>query len=130
MPTPPPLLTYEQVADRIEAALGTRPAISTLRTASSGKAGIVAEMPKPYYPRHGPRSPLFAEPDIAKWLENHPWQRRDRLVAAIEAATDSTLPTAVRSARADGVSWRRITAAVTKATGAPVSQPTAIKRYS
>src|SRR5690625_1305391 len=102
MSEPPPLLTYEQAADRIEATLGIRPAISTLRTASSGKAGIVAEMPKPYYPRHGPRSPLFAEPDVVKWLETHPWQRRDRLVEAIEKATSPELPAAVRAARVDG----------------------------
>lgn len=99
-------LTYAQVADRIEAALGERPALSAL----------TAGMPSPTPGDPGSPS-LFEAAAIDSWLANHPRHAWPRLLEDLAAAAPEQRSAAVAAARAAGISWQRIVDAINAADG-------------
>lgn len=125
----PALLTYTQVADKIAAALGTRPSISTLRTAHSGRGGIVDGLPAPIHPRHGNRSPLFSEDDIDTWLANHPRRARERQIQHLSKQPPEARFDAVAHARAAGLSWADVAQAISRADERPMTRQAVQQRY-
>lgn len=116
--------TYDQVANRIADELGIRPTASTLRAGSSatghgratGRARITVGMPSPR-PHLVSRRAVFDAAAIEAWLADHPHRALNRAVAALEQAPAGGLDAAVASARAAGLSWAQVAAALTTATG-------------
>lgn len=125
----PQLLTYQQLADKIESALGARPAISTLRTAGTRTTGILAGLPRPLYPAQGRLSPLFSAAQVDEWLANHQIRRQQAAVAELIAASPSQRAAAVAAARSERVSWVRIADAISQADGRRISYQAVAKRY-
>ncbi|MCO7221542.1 hypothetical protein [Klenkia sp. PcliD-1-E] len=120
----PDSYTYDQVADRIADELGIRPTTSTLRAGFSatgdgrttGRVRITAGMPAPR-PLLVNRRVVFDAAAIEAWLANHPHRALNRAVAALEQAPAGRLDAAVASARAAGLSWAQVAAALTTSTG-------------
>lgn len=120
----PDSYTYNQVADRIAEVLGVRPSASTLRAGSSatgegrltGRVRVTAGMPAP---RRGlvDRRAVFDAAAIEGWLANHPHRAQRRAVVALEQAPTFDLDIAVAGARAAGLSWAQVAAALTITTG-------------
>lgn len=116
-------LTYAQVADRIEAALGERPALSALRAGATRQragtsrgAALTAGMPSPTPGDPGSPS-LFEAAAIDSWLANHPRRSWPRLLEELAAAAPEQRSAAVAAARAAGISWQRIVDAINAADG-------------
>lgn len=113
-----PTYRYPDVAARIEAVLGVRPSLTTLRAAAAeqtrtglrpGHERITAGLPRPLPTPPGVAAE-FDQAAIEEWLADHPRLRRARAAAAAAAAIAAgDVETAVvAQARAAGVSWARI----------------------
>lgn len=112
---------YPQLAERIEAVLGVRPALSTLRTATARATRaqdypprITAGMPAPLQPRTSPAR--FRAEDIESWLQTHPWRLQKQalmeLTAAAATLDEAAATQAVAAARVAGASWSAVTEAL------------------
>jgi hypothetical protein len=129
--------TYAALADRVEAVLGTRPALSTLRTAATRAAlgwdyppRVTAGMPSPL-PSTPPAPTRFDASQIEIWLASHPWKRQHQAleqITEIAAGPQAPLRAAVAAARASGASWTAITDAL-NAGGWPHSRAWAYKTF-
>ena len=122
-PPEPQTYTYAQLAERIEAALGVRPAASTLRAAAAearrtpanqSRPRLTMGMPSPQ-PDGAPGMAVeFSAAEVDRWLAEHPWRgwaaaRADLVEAAATASTSEHVAQAVGQARRSGMSWRQIT---------------------
>jgi len=134
--------TYPQVVDRIEEELGVRPSLSSLRAAAAegnrrGRRGgiprLTMGMPAPE-PRPSATAVVhFSRTAIDSWLRSHPRRRYEAAVQAVTAAAagpQRRLETAVRRARAVGVSWTDITSALTAGSATPASRAWTHRRFS
>ena len=128
-------LTYPQVADRIEAALGVRPALSTLRAAAAvssrgtTRTRLTAGMPGPVG-RQGDSGPaLFELTAIDRWLARHPRRQLRRLQERLIAAPLARRPQAVARALHAGLSWQEIADALGEADGTTYSRQRVHFRY-
>lgn len=116
-----PTYSYPDLADRIAEVLGTRPALSTLRSASAREQRpldypprLTAGMPRPI-PSTPPAPARFRIREVEQWLATHPWVRQRAAlddVTAAAAGTEEQLQAAVAQARAAGASWTALTAAL------------------
>lgn len=128
-------LTYVEVADRIEVALGVRPSSSTLRAAAAyGRRGTVrtrvtAGMPAPVGITRPGSPALFSASAIDRWLAHHPWHRIRTLQERIVAATPSHRTRVVQRARAAGLSWQEIADAINEADGTSHARQWAQQRF-
>lgn len=132
------LLTYDQVAARIERVLGVRPAVSTLRKEHStnartshrnlSKARIATGLPAPIAESPGMPS-LFSAQAIDKWLADHPQTAAKSIRRALMASTSRTRARAIERAREAGMSWEMIAEALTEADGSPITRQALYKRY-
>lgn len=128
-------LTYAQVADRIEAVLGERRALSALRagatrerTATGLRNRITAGMPAPTPGAPGSPS-LFDEDEIEAWLAQHPRREWVALREQLVAASPADRPAVVSRARAAGMSWRAIADIVNAADGTTWTRQWAQQKY-
>lgn len=110
---------YAEIAERIAAALGERPSLSTLRAASAqtrrtstpkARPRLTLGMPQPL--PHARTAPAqFDAAEVDRWLANHPLRG---WLAAVEQlrqdlqTTGETEGTIARALQA-GLSWRQIT---------------------
>lgn len=129
-------LTYAQVADRIEAALGERPALTTLRDAVSRSdslpaplSRITAGMPVPTPGDPGSPS-LFKASEVDAWLAGHPRREWPELLAAIAQTDHSSRGSAVINARAAGISWQAIADTINATDGTNFTRQWAQQKYS
>jgi alkylhydroperoxidase/carboxymuconolactone decarboxylase family protein YurZ len=118
---PPRIYGYLEIAEQLEAHLGVRPALSTLRAAAT-RAGsaldypprVTAGMPPPLTPRTLPAR--FDADAIDRWIRRHPWRAQQQRLTALTAAAATNQPQqlegAVAAARDAGVSWTAITTAL------------------
>jgi hypothetical protein len=140
------LLSYQALADLIERSLGERPSLVTLRAAvsraRSGKvtdaratntgrlpSSLTAGLPAPVTGPGG-RVAGFDPDQIQEWLQEHPRRRQGALTDEI----GSTKPGAerdevIRRARAAGMSWEAIAAAVGAADGRTYTKQWAQQTY-
>lgn len=131
---------YRELADRIEVALGHRPALATLRAASSTtrrtpgvrpRPRITVGMPAPLPAEHRTTPARFRVDDVDAWLHDHPLRAANRHTAEfrerIAAGVDEGQ--AVALARADGLTWRQITAELISLDGKPRSVAGVHKRH-
>lgn len=135
MSTPAPQwYSYEDLQRRIREVLGAEVATSTLRAAPTrrGQArtriteGLPAPLPE-IRARFGPVR--FAVDAVEAWLSAHPLRRQQDALNGVQAAPPVDRRAAVDRARAVGVSWARIAAAISAAEGRPYSAQAAHKRY-
>ena len=136
---------YTELADRIEAVLGQRPSLSTLRAArttsdrgqveSRMKPRLTAGMPLPM-PSDSPTAPArFLARDVEKWLTKHPILRWVHAadVARERLAAGESEEAVVAAALRDGLSWSLITELINEradATGGPTWAKSGIhKKY-
>lgn len=129
-------LSYSQVADRIEAALGVRPAPSTLRAAAADNSRggtrirVTAGMPAPVPPHPGGNDPpRFDATAIDRWLADHPRLKRSRSRQRLVAAPAGRREQAVARAVREGLSWQVIAGALGEADGASYSRQGVHARY-
>ncbi len=134
--------TYPQVADRIEEELGVRPSLSLLRAAAAeqqrrGRRGgvprLTMDMPAPEPRSSATAAVHFSQTAINTWLRRHPRRRYEAAALAVTVAADGPqreLETAVRRARAAGVSWTDIAAALSAGSKAPASRAWTHRRFS
>ena len=129
------LLSYRQLADRIEQALGARPALSTLRAAAADsgrgtpRTRLTAGLPAPTA-RAAPGGPaLFDAAAVQAWLAAHPRrlirQEQQRLIRT----PTPQRPRAVAHARRAGLSWRQVAEAFAQADGTSYTRQWAQQRY-
>src|SRR5918996_563282 len=88
-------LSYVEVADRIDEALGVRPALSTLRAAAAdsrrgtSRTRVTTGMPAPITPPRPGIPTEFSATAVDRWLAKHPWReirmRQERIMAASPA---------------------------------------------
>ncbi len=135
-----PDYSYEDLADRIEAVLGERPSLSSLRAAPAedqrrgakkGRPRITAGMPRPR-PSATRTSPArFAPEDIEAWLADHPRRRWDaaRQLAGERLAQGHDEEEAVRLALEDGLSWAAIAEVLSTHEGRTVAKSSAYFRF-
>lgn len=128
------VMTYTDLADAIEGALGQRPALSTLRSAAARSAHhrtysrITAGMPSPLPDRVG-RQVVFDASQVRAWLKEHPrrthvaWQTK--IIRSRPAARTQT----IEGARDAGLSWDEIAAAISTADGTTYTKQAAHQRY-
>lgn len=113
-----PTYRYTDVAARIEAVLGVRPSLTTLRAAAAEQTRtglaprhdrITAGMPRPLATPPGAAAE-FDQEAIDTWLSGHPRRRRAQAEEAAVAALSAGSPevVVVSNARAAGVRWARI----------------------
>ena len=129
------LLSYRQLADRIEQALGVRPALSTLRAAAADsdrgtpRTRLTAGLPAPSARAAAGGAALFDADAVQAWLAAHPRRRisheQDRLLRAPAAQR----PQAVAHARRAGLSWRQVADALAQADGTSYTRQWAQQRY-
>lgn len=126
--------SYQDLQRRIREVLGVEVATSTLRAAPTrqGQArtriteGLPAPLPE-IRARFG--SVRFAVDAVEVWLAAHPLRRQQDALHGVQAAPLVDRRAAVDQARAVGVSWARIAAAISAAEGRPYSAQAAHKRY-
>lgn len=129
------LLTYRQLADRVERALGVRPALSSLRAAAAtagrgvARTRLTAGLPAPTSTTDATGQRLFLAAEVDAWLAGHPRRRIADHQRDLAAAPISQRPQAVAAARAAGLSWREIADALTDADGRAYSRQWAQQRY-
>ena len=128
-----PTLTYAELADRIEQALGERPAVSTLRAApQAGRYAALSRIthgiPAPLPGSAGGRV-LFDAAEVDQWLADHPRRELRRQQQLLIDAPLEQRPAAVAAARTAGLSWQRIADALTEADGAPHSKQAVQQRH-
>lgn len=134
--------SYAQVSERIAAVLGKTPSRSALRAAAAesvrsdhtnSRVRLTAGMPAPLPTSSRTTPAQFDAAEVERWLEHHPrtqWLQVYRDLAAAAAVHErSDLELAVRSARAHGMSWRSIAAAITEGSGQPYSYQGVYKAY-
>ncbi len=125
--------SYDDVRRRIHQVLGVEVATSTLRAARAregrARTRITGGMPTPL-PENAPLFvPVrFEAAAVEDWLATHPLRRQQDALLAIQSCTGDRRP-AVDQARAAGVSWARIAAAIAEAESRPYSAQAAHKRY-
>lgn len=128
-------LTYVEVADRMEEALGVRPALSTLRAAAADsrrgteRTRLTAGMPPPITPATPRALALFSTPAIDRWLAKHPRRRIRMLQQRIIAATPAHRARVVSRAKQSGLSWQEIVDAINAADATSHSKQWAQQRY-
>ena len=133
-----PTYTYEQVAERINEVLGETPSLASLRaaaaeatrtTSTNSRVRLTAGMPAPLAPRSSPA--LFDRLEIERWLRHHPRLKERQAYAELvrQVATEAGRRRAIREARTRGLSWRRITDALTDATGTAHSHQGVFKAF-
>lgn len=132
---------YQDVADRIEAVLGVRPATSTLRGATAQDRRteglrprhdrVTAGMPRPLSEVSPERQARFDADQIERWLANHPRLRKQRAEhAALQGLTSGAREVdVVRTARAAGLTWARIASILTDHDGHSRTRQGLMKRY-
>ena len=122
MTTEPATYDYLELADRIEAALGQRPALSSLRAARTAdrrraaprswrRPSLTTSMPDPV-PASSPTAPArFDAGAIETWLANHPCRTWDAAVDAARErlASGDPVETVVAQVLEAGLSWQVIT---------------------
>ena len=129
------LLTYRQLADRIEQALGVRPALSSLRAAAAvdgrghARTRLTAGMPAPAEAAGAAGQTLFRASAVDAWLAEHPRRRIARLQQHLAQVPPADRAGAVAQARRDGLSWSQIAAALASADGTTYSRQWAQQRY-
>lgn len=128
-------LTYAEVAARIEAVLGERPSLTTLRDAASRAATlpnprnrVTAGMPRPTPGPPGSPS-LFDAAEVDAWLASHPRRTWSDLRAAIADAKPEERAAAVASARAAGISWQTVADVINAADGTDFTRQWAQQKY-
>lgn len=121
MSQPAGTYTYRQLADRIEAVLGRRPSVSTLRAATATTRRTTTSQSRPRLtlgmppPEPAPTRTAPARFDAAKveaWLATHPLRRWLAADADYRAALrDPTRPidATIALARRRGLTWTQIT---------------------
>ena len=130
--------TYAQIAERINEVLGETPSLASLRAAAAeatrtastnSRVRLTADMPAPLTPRSSPA--LFDRLEIERWLTHHPRLKERQAYAELvrSLATETARRSAVRQARTRGLSWRRITDALTDATGTAHSHQGVFKAF-
>jgi hypothetical protein len=135
MPEPPRRLTYALLADRIEAELGVRPALSTLRAAAAdsnrGNPGtrLTAGMPAPLKTPDARGRTQFSAAAVDRWLARHPRRRIRREQDRLAATPAAQRARAVAHARAAGLSWAHIATALGEADARTYSRQWAQQRY-
>lgn len=128
-------LTYRDVADRIEAALGVRPAPSTLRAAAavSGRgatrARITAGLPAPLPEPDAAGRTVFDAGAIDQWLAQHPRNRIHREQYRLAEAGPAERAAAVAHARGAGLSWQQVAEALGRTDGKSRSRQWAQQRF-
>lgn len=128
-----PTLSYDELADRIEAVLGERPALVTLRTAVARPSrrkvspSLTAGLPAPVTAA-GTR-PRFSARAVEEWLAHHPRRRQEELMAQIIAATPDRRDQVITAARDEGLSWEAIAEAAGQAVGTTYSKQWAQQKY-
>lgn len=134
--------TYPQVADRIEEELGVRPSLSSLRAAAaegrrsghrSGIPRLTMGMPDPEPRASATAAVHFSGSAIDAWLRRHPrrrYQAATQTVTAAASGPQRKLETAIRRARAVGVSWTDITKALSAGSATPASRAWTHRRFS
>lgn len=132
-------LGYPELADRITATIGIRPARSTLRAAvsrpkptpSRGRPSITAGMPQPL-PSDRPTQPArFDTAQVERWLANHPLLAWNRAVttAREQLAAGREVEQVIAEARSHGLPWRTITELVGSAQDVPTTVAGVHKKY-
>lgn len=130
------LLTYEQIASRLEKAFGVRPSLSSLRKRGVsvskprklGTARISTGMPAPVAEQPGHPS-LFSASQIDAWIAEHPLQHAKKMKSAIARASKANRATAVSKAHSEGMSWADIAAVLSEVDGVRVSRQAVHERY-
>lgn len=128
------LLSYADLANRVEQALGVRPALSTLRAAAAtdARSGVrtrlTAGMPGPVTSGPAGRA-LFRASEVQAWLAEHPRRRLRRQQERLRDAPHQSRPRAVAAARAAGLSWQQVADALAEADGTTYSRQWAQQRY-
>lgn len=136
--TSKPTYTYAQVAELINEVLGETPSQASLRAAAAeatrtastnSRVRLTAGMPAPLTPRSSPA--LFDRLEIERWLRHHPRIKERQAYAALvgQVATEADRRLAIRRARSQGLSWRRIADALTEATGTRHSHQGVFKAF-
>lgn len=129
------LLTYRQLADRIEQALGVRPALSSLRAAAAvdgrghARTRLTAGLPTPVEAAGAAGQTLFRASAVDAWLAEHPRRRIARLQQHLAQVPAADRAGAVAQARRDGLSWSQIAVALASADGTTYSRQWAQQRY-
>lgn len=132
---PTVLLTYPEVAARIDQVLGIRPATATLRAAAAtghrpGRGtAITTGMPLPCAVRDSAGRARFDAVEIDRWLAQHPQLRIRRQLQALTAAPRPARAEAVATARAAGLSWQEIAEACGAADNTTYTRQWAQQRY-
>ncbi len=127
--------TLTQVADRLEAVFGQRPALSTLRSAQFEETRVTA--PKPPIritagmPRPAETAPelRYWATEIEAWLRNHPRKINEAAIDKFRRAAVRNRPAAVASARAEGVSWAQVAQVLGELDGRSYSRQAMSQRY-
>ena len=121
MTSAPRTYGYKELADRIEAVVGERPSLSSLRAERAaysrglGQRGkrprITAEMPHPMRSDSPTAAARFSVSAIEAWLARHPRLMWDRAVqeAGTRLAAGDDVEAVVAGALRDGISWSVIT---------------------
>ena len=126
-------LDYTDLADRIEAVFGERPALVTLRTAVARPSrrkvspSLTAGLPAPVTPS-GART-RFSASAIEEWLAHHPRLRQAVLMRQIIEATTDDRDQVITAAREAGRSGDATAPAGGTAAGTTHSQPWAQQKY-
>lgn len=126
--------SYADIQRRIRDVLDIEVTTSTLRAAPTrqgqARTRVTEGMPTPLPQEERPLfAPVrFAVDDVEDWLTRHPLRRQRDALEAIEGSTGDRR-SLVDQARAAGVSWARIAAAISTAEGRTYSAQAAHKRY-
>lgn len=126
-------LSYDELADRIEAVLGERPALVTLRTAvvrpsrRKVSSSLTAGLPAPVA-SVGNR-PGFSVDVVEEWLAHHPRLRRAELMQRIIEATPEDRDQVIISVREEGLSWGAIAEAAGTAARTTYTKQWAQQKY-
>lgn len=129
------LLTYHQLADRVELSLGVRPALSSLRAAAAvdgrgtPRGRLTAGLPAPVDTTGAGGRRLFSAATVDAWLAGHPRRRITDLQHQLAAASPAQRPQAVAAARCAGLSWAQVAEALAAADGRTYSRQWAQQRY-
>lgn len=132
--------SYTDLADRIEAVLGVRPALSTLRAAAAKDRRTHGLRPRhdrltagmPPARETGPRGRAGFDADqVEQWLADHPrlLKQHARIAAQTALSRGDQEIDVVREARASGLPWLQIAELLTGHDGKPRTRQGLIKRY-
>lgn len=130
----PQWYSYPDLQRRIREVLGVEVATSTLRAAPTrhGRAltRVTEGMPTPLPESRSRFVPArFSVDDVEAWLADHPLLAQLDALHDIRVAGPGGRHAAVDRARAAGVSWTRIAAAISAAEHRPYSAQAAHRRY-